>query len=420
MITELTSSQRSSDDVTFSSISSFENSSITLLGNNSSSSWDRNEETGEDEHALWTNVIGVWLTGVICILGLAGNVASFIVLWRAFGHSPMFYVLRATSLADCVFLLTVFVLNTVLNACHDTGPVAVWCDAAAGYIQWAIWPVLMTSQMLTVWLAVLVSGERFIAICYPLKSASFCTLARARRYVIILTAISIVYCIPRYFEYKVNEIGHMVKGEVGEHPVYRYLYSATLYSIFLFFLPLTLIAFLNVRLLLALKRGKRQWGDLKQRQRKEQSVTLIPLTIVATFFVCGTPALAVNVIEALDPAAALTPSFVTFIVVANLLVVVNSGSNFVIYYLLGRKFRQKLLELCCCQPPPTPQSYRLVMSNVGDVIGRGHDDSASQRRLTLGLCLAARNGVSPYNNNSTITKLSCDISVTSTLSPISP
>ena len=328
---------------------------------------------------ILTEVIGAWLCGVICVLGVAGNGLSFVVLLRAFGNSPMFYVLRATSLADGVFLLCVFVLNTLAYSCPETGPMS-WCSSA--YIPLVVWPVLMTAQMITVWLAVLVSAERFVAICYPLRSASLCTLPRARRCVFIMTITSVIYCIPRYFEYTVSDEGMLVKGPVGEHELYRYVYSATLYSLFLFFLPLLLIAFLNIRLVIALQRGKRQWRDLQQRQRKEQSVTIIPLTIVATFFLCGTPSLAVNVIEAINPLIAATSSYVTFMVVANLLVVINSASNFVIYYLLGRKFRQKLVELCCCccrRPQNLNDSYRLVPHSGISVIDARLTDVANGR-----------------------------------------
>jgi hypothetical protein len=290
------------------------------------------------EHDFLGDVIGVWLSGVICLLGLAGNVVSVAVIFKAFGQSPMFYVLRVVAIADGVFLLMVFLLNTVMNLCSVDG------DAChRSYVQFIFWPVLMTAQMLTVWLAVLVSAERFVAICHPLLTASLCTMRRARRSIAVMLVACIAFNVPRYWEYDPD----FNKTEVGSHAVYRYVYSATLYSIFLFFLPLLLLVFLNTRLVLCLKDGKRQWQSLQQHQRKEQNLSVIPLSIVLIFFVCGTPSLAVNVIEAINNDVIEHAWFVRLMTVANLLVVLNSASNFIIYFLFGRKFRQKLIDSCC-------------------------------------------------------------------------
>ena len=182
-----------------------------------------------------------------------------------------------------------------------------------------------------------------------------------------------------------------------------------------------------MRLVAALRRGRAEWLHLQSTQRREQTLTAIPLTIVLVFFFCGTPSLAVNVIDSVDPdlpgrnrdlvgldvnlrgldptvldpdlscldpdfpgsnrdlvgldqnlrgldptvldpnLSGLDPdlpgrysSYVTLMVVANFLVVVNSASNIIIYCLVGSQFRNKLVEtlaasccrrrgaLCCC------------------------------------------------------------------------
>jgi len=101
-----------------------------------------------DENDFVINdVIGIWITGCICLLGLTGNCISFVVLQRAFGSSsPMFYVLRAMSLSDAVFLLSVFTVQTVVNLHSWTGILQVLYQYR-GFIQYSVWPVLMTTQV---------------------------------------------------------------------------------------------------------------------------------------------------------------------------------------------------------------------------------------------------------------------------------
>lgn len=308
---------------------------------------------------LLSDIVGIWVTGVICLLGLAGNILSFLVLLKAHSHSPMFLVLRAVAVSDALFLFTVLIIQTVVNLHPKTG-ILWWCYYYRGYIQYTVWPVLMMTQMSTVWLTVLVSIERFIAICFPLKAAAICTFSKVRRAVILIYVISIIYNIPRFVEFHVAENSYIDKTAIGHHIVYRYLYACILYSLMLFFVPLLMLIFLNTKLVLALKEGKRQWETLQFRQKKEQNLTVIPLAIVMVFFVCGTPALVVNVIDSMNPYLLAQTTFTVFLVVSNLLVVVNSAINFIIYCLLGKKFRTKLMELCRCRW----RAYRAVHNSI--------------------------------------------------------
>ena len=297
----------------------------------------------------FSDIMGIWVTGIVCILGMAGNILSFIVLTQAFGRSPMFYVLRAVAVSDALFLFSVFLIQTMVNMYPYTGLVE-WCYRHRGYIQYFTWPLLMTTQMSTVWLTALVSVERYIAICYPLRAACYCTLSKMRRAVIAVFLFSAVYNIPRFFEFRVLVSENTIdKTAVGTHLAYRYLYSCILYSLVLFFVPLAILIVLNAKLLLALESGRKQWQRLSCNQKREQVITVIPLAIVIMFFICGTPALIVNIVDSMYPEIyGAYPQFITFIVVANLLVVLNSACNFIIYCLLGRKFRRRLMELCSC------------------------------------------------------------------------
>lgn len=311
------------------------------------------------ERHLFPDILGIWITGVICLLGLVGNIISFVVLLNAFRRSTMFFVLRAVAVSDTLFLLCVFIIQTVVNVYSKTGWLQ-WCQTYRAYIQFYVWPVMLTTQMSTVWLTVLVSLERYVAICFPLKAAVVCTMTKARRAVAAIYVVSIVYNIPRYFEMRVNQDLQLERTAVGSSPLYRYFYSCALYSLCLYFVPLLLLVFLNVRLVMALRRGKKQWQSLQFRQKKEQNLTVIPLTIVLVFFICGSPALTVNVIDSISPQVFAQTIFLNLMLVGNFLVVLNSASNFVIYCLLGKKFRSKLTQLFHCWCLGGRHNYRTV------------------------------------------------------------
>ena len=116
--------------------------SPTHLGSNSSTSG-----TANDMQTILNDVIGIWMTGCICLLGIAGNIVSFVVLRRAFGEqSPMFHVLRAMSVSDSVFLLAVFTVQSAVNAYQYLG-LEHLVEHYRGYVQYSIWPLLMTTQV---------------------------------------------------------------------------------------------------------------------------------------------------------------------------------------------------------------------------------------------------------------------------------
>ena len=331
----------------------------------------------DDAMAMLSDIVGIWITGLCCLLGLAGNILSFLVLLQAHSHSPMFLVLRAIAVSDGLFLLSVFILMTLVNI-NPYISICNWCHVYRGYIQFSVWPIMMMTQMSTVWLTVLVSLERYIAICFPLRSSSICTISKVRKAVILIFIVSIIYNIPRYFEFEVSSNEEINKTSIGTQEIYRYLYSGILYSLTLFFIPLLSLIFLNVKLILAIKEGKKQWETLQFRQRKEQNLTIIPLTIVLVFFICGVPALAVNVIDSINPYLMDQPWYLVFLVIANLLVVLNSACNFIIYCLLGKKFRTKLLQMCRCQC----SRYRVVqmsMTQQSDYYWRRKSASTNER-----------------------------------------
>ncbi len=52
------------------------------------------ENKNEFEYSTFYKVVGFWMMGIFCLLGITVNIISFIVLLHAHAKSPMFYVLR--------------------------------------------------------------------------------------------------------------------------------------------------------------------------------------------------------------------------------------------------------------------------------------------------------------------------------------
>ncbi len=83
---------------------------------------------------LLSDILGIWITGIFCLLGFAGNILSVVVLLRAHARSPMFLVLRAVAISDAAFLFCVFIMQTVVNIYPHWGTLES-CFTYRGYIQ---------------------------------------------------------------------------------------------------------------------------------------------------------------------------------------------------------------------------------------------------------------------------------------------
>ncbi|XP_064632503.1 FMRFamide receptor-like [Lineus longissimus] len=324
---------------------------------------------GENPLKHLITVVGIYATGLLCGFGILGNILSFIVLGKDNKRLPLFLILRALAVSDSILLATVLFMQVMANCYEFTGAFRR-LYLIRGYLVMSVWPCIMMAQMSSVWLTVLVSIERWIAVCHPLRAGTMCTLKRAHLSVLGVMVFSIFYNIPRFIEYKLvatprtthsedsnksydETFWNNEKSNLGSNDIYRYLYCATLYFLIIFLIPLVMITILNVRLVYTIKTAKRQWGNMTKRIKKEHKITVIPVCIVVVFYICATPALLAMVLDSVFLGKPFLDSleYQTYIVISNMLVTLNSAVNFIIYCMLGKKFRQILWGMLCPRRP---------------------------------------------------------------------
>jgi 7 transmembrane receptor (rhodopsin family) len=161
---------------------------------------------------------------------------------------------------------------------------------------------------------------------------------------------------------------------LGDDHVYQIVYSNLLYYPVMYLLPLGSLAYLNVKLISSLNRIKRRTRhnqsqnstyhrsttdtSRQRRQRKDDNITQCVVAIVCVFIVCQTPALFNQIFWALIEAEGRNCGQFHFYYtkLSDVLVVLNSSCNFIIYCLFGRTFRRIFLSSvcgCCGYSMPT-------------------------------------------------------------------
>jgi len=304
---------------------------VNVVENTSSVSSDRfniSNSCALFDFALYT--VGV---GTMVALGVAGNSLSFVVLLaqrdtarggRAVGRcrasaSDTSFLLRALAAADTMALLAAVPLYVLPPIYPHTGYLGNYYQLYLTILPF-LWPIYLIPFTGSVFVTVLVSVDRYLAVCRPFGSGDgFGKLAgplsarRVRCLVGALAVVAVIYNVPRFFEYQrveecvpgVNETSAGFEiTEFGAHLLYRIVYANVLYFVVVHGGPLLALSFFNVRLVQALRRRHRRRLEMTTAigsgdaggTRAQRDVTVTLVGVICVFIVCQTPTLVDHVL----------------------------------------------------------------------------------------------------------------------------
>ena len=268
----------------------------------------------------------------------------------------MFYTLRALASSDVILLTCAMLQQVIPMFCLTTEQTNSFC-LNQGYVK-SVQLACSVHSTDDLYLVHRVdNGERYVAICHPLRAVSMCTVTKVRTAIITISVVAILFNIPKFFEFRPVEsvlpfqpnITYVdLEGtSLRQDQVYRYLYNTALYCLIIFALPLSILTVLNFKIVLEMRRAKKQWLMLNRNRQRELQATILPLCIVCVFFICGMQSLIAFILDAIFVRHRNWLQDYTAIV--NVLVIFNSAVNFLLMYLFGRKFRNLLMDLILCR-----------------------------------------------------------------------
>ncbi|CAF5212333.1 unnamed protein product, partial [Rotaria magnacalcarata] len=233
-------------------------------------------------------------------------------------------------------------------------------------------PLLSMLLLCSTYFTVLLSGDRYFLICWPLIAEKIRTRKMALRLVSLVFILVNIYILPHWFEYStatrnVTSVQSMTNSSLNENetssriasPVklvelaYTRLGSSALYlSIYRFYLnvpitfviPFTLLTLCNgsmIHQLLLIKRKKKRLGH---RMKADIRITTMLIVIVLTFMLCRSINLFVNLFVQISPCLNQN-SLQRFNTFANLLIAFNGFINFFLFAVFGQRFREMVLYI---------------------------------------------------------------------------
>ncbi|KAH9499107.1 hypothetical protein Btru_006705 [Bulinus truncatus] len=329
----------------------------------------------EDILLVWYYING--LCGMfISVLGVVGNVTAALVLMMPVMRSSTSVLLVVMAIFDSIFLVLhclIQSLTLVLFFNNVGGDYLVVRDFLFKYCN----ALVHISHTGTIYMAVLVTLERALAVLLPLKAKHICTRGRAWFASVVVVAWSVVYNIPKYLEFEPDDqlaatMYSVRKSDFGNGHFYNHVYVTYFNGAVHFIIPVTLISVLNLKMIQTVcSRGKRMARQVSVRSNLQTKLTNMIIILTAIF--CLSQLLAAvplvvfpdeNVGQASDQSIECRLTCTVFRAVGETSTLLNSATNFIVYSIFGLKFRRCLKQMCCyCCRTPASRIERLYGSS---------------------------------------------------------
>ncbi|XP_078449788.1 delta-type opioid receptor-like isoform X1 [Lampetra fluviatilis] len=338
---------------------------LAFLCNKSDDMLDDDDDYDDDPHvtSLVVAVVITALYSIVCVVGLVGNILVMYVIVR--------YTKMKTATNTYIFNL----------ALADTLVTTTLPFQSADYLMGS-WPfgevickVVMSidyyNMFTSIFTLTIMSVDRYIAVCHPVKALDFRTPSKAKLINICIWILSSAIGIP------VIVMGTAKKEEGIIECILDFPHPAVNWEnllkicvfIFAFILPVLIIVVCYSLMVLRLRTVRLLSGS-KEKDRNLRRITRMVLIVVAIFVICWTPIhLFVIIKSRVSISDTPTVSAAWYICVA--LGYTNSCLNPVLYAFLDENFKRCFKEFCF------PAAFRRDLQGSSRACGRPNRGQAS-------------------------------------------
>lgn len=295
------------------------------------------------------------LANLIIVYGIVGNILSIIVLSHAQMRNSTSVYLISLAVYDCTVLLSMCLFLAIPTLYLEKGILEDYY-LAYPYMHPFCYPIALVAQTGTIYTTMAFTVERYIAVCWPLHAANTCTMSRTKRVIVTIFLCSVIYNFPRFLEtttienwsdYYNRTIPEIQYTDLGSNQTFQEAYFIYLNLFVMFLIPFLILSVLNVLLILAVNNAKKARTKMSSSASKETNMTVMLIAVIMVFLFCQLPSIADNILWAIfdDQTKRCSRHYIQFTTISNLMVVVNSASNFILYCLFGKRFRRVFIKI---------------------------------------------------------------------------
>lgn len=307
-----------------------------------------------EDYAPNENLLDFWLSGIVLnlvgIIGILGNILSMVILSRPQMRSSINYLLIGLARCDTVLIITSMLLFGFRSIYPYSGYLFYYNYYVYPQVARYVFPLATAAQTASIYLTLMVSLERYVAVCHPLHARALCTYGRSKFYVIFCIVFALLYNAIKLWEIRVVAYDSPVHGlifcvtstNLRKNTKYITIYIHWCYLIVNYFIPFIGLSIFNILIYNQVRKANKERQRLSRTEKREIGLATMLMCVVIVFFLFNLLALYVNIREAF-----YEDIQEDLIVLSNLLVTLNSSVNFVIYVIFGEKFKRIFLLLFC-------------------------------------------------------------------------
>ena len=318
---------------------------------------------GRGAFETFSFAMNVVVAGSVSVAGSICNVLCFLTIQQDRHKLSMSILLQGLAVSDTLFLLYTFLYTVLRSVYPGTGYMKAYYDLSP-YIVAYVLPFGWIAQTTSTWIIVLVTIDRYVAVCHPFQAKNWCNIHRARTAVVVVWLASVVFNFPRFFYYHHRQFGvdngnqttisgtfvaHAESESGGEFwERYRTIYHIGISMAMMYVIPVPVLACLNTKLIREIANARKRQLQLTgtKNERDTLAVTINLIAVVTVFIICETPDFIATIIT-LEHIHVSKVTLQYFLCIKEFLLVFSRAINFVIYCLFYSKFRRLLRILLC-------------------------------------------------------------------------
>ena len=314
------------------------------------STWVNSTTEGSKDYTC-DYIFKLFVTTILCFVGFVGNAVTIAVLRR--DRDPQRqkstnWLLKALAVTDTIYLAFACIY-------HPMNSIAWLTDAFStvrnflNYLTKYLYPFAEIAHTMTIWMVVLVTVDRYLAICKPLRT-DWRSLHRLKITVGVLFILAVIVNLPNFLE------AFSERAAIRNKIYYEEIYEVGLDFLFRSVGPLVVLVILNGHLFWTIKALNKKQHVIALHTKEEKRLTVMLIIVVIIFVVCQVP---MSVLTFAFRTTVFFPETVSrptgarcVLKLARSLVVLNSSINFFVYSLIWRKFNRILVRMMmssCCK-----------------------------------------------------------------------
>ncbi|CAH1784685.1 unnamed protein product [Owenia fusiformis] len=309
------------------------------------------------------------LSTIVAVAGVFGSILSIIVLSREKRKNTSIIFLIAMAVSDLLYLLVFLVFEPFYIAYFFTNLTNRTDPTVMAFIkvrQLIANQFLIIFGLISTWLVVCLTIDRFIAIRFPFLAPTLCTVKSAIIELIAICVCAIGISVTKFLELDIILATHpctlepmyvKVPADLLKNKAFSLGYNVLFFAIIRNFLPVILVVVLNALLVHSLraatKRRVEMSGD-KEHKANDNNITLVLIIVATMFLICIIPGVIMAILtmcQTWEMPFTQTNHYIIVleivVSIGRLLTVINSSCNFFIYCAVRKGFRVTLTRMIC-------------------------------------------------------------------------